>query len=382
MSARAREAAANALLVVGSLATLFLLLEVAVRLFLPVADIPWHEGDPVVGYRLAPNQSGTWFGEGIHATYRINGSGFNNEHEYTVERTPGHARVAVLGDSYVEALYIDRGRRFFDVLEAGLRGAGEPADVFTYAVSGYGTGQELLLLQNEVVRDRPDLVILLWVSNDLSDTACAVSRGAEGPCFYFDDAGHLAHRPPRPHAPNRKVRLVLNSALARYVAINLNAVGLWRAIWTDGGPRGEPWTMTYARTPPPDWVEAWRVFDGCILEMARFCRDEGIPFLLVHQPIVSRHFRALLADVPGGGDVSLPARRFADLASRHGFRFFDLTPAFLVEGRIDPKRWINVGVGHWNPAAHEAAGTALVAPVLDLLGGAAQGVGAGEPGAE
>lgn len=380
MSGRLREAASSAVLVAVTLVVLFLALEFAVRLFLPVADIAWHEPDPALGYRLQGNQTGTWVGEGLHATYRINASGYNNEHDYMVERAPGRARVAVIGDSYVEALHIDRGRRFFDVLEAGLRAAGKPADVFSYAVSGYGTGQELLLLRSEVMRDRPDVVIALWIDNDLSDTACSVSRDPDKPCFYLDDAGHLAHRDPRPHQTDRRVRLAMNSALARYVAINLNAVGLWRAARTKDATGPPPWAMTYARTPPKEWAEAWRVVDGCIVEMARLCSQQGIPFLLVHQPIVSRELRKAIAEAPGGGDASLPVRHLADLASRQGFRFFDLTPAFRLEGRIDPDRWLNAGIGHWNPAAHEAVGGALVAPVVELLGGAAQSVGAGQAG--
>ena len=382
MSGRIREAASSAVLVAVTLVVLFLVLEFTVRLFLPVADIAWHEGDPVLGYRLKGNQVGNWVGEGLHATYRINEAGWNNDHDYIAERPPGRARIAVLGDSYVEALHIDRGKRFFDVLEAGLRAAGKPAEVFSYGVSGYGTGQELLLLRSEVSRVRPDLVIALWVPNDLSDTACVLNPDPEKPCFYFDDAGHLAHRDARPHAVDRRVRLVMNSALARYVAVNLNAVGLWRAARTKGGGGPPPWSMVYARTPPAPWKEGWRVVDGCLLEMARFCSEQGIPFLLVDQPIVSRELRAAILEAPGGGDVTLPERRFADLAKSHGFRFFDLTPVFRVNGVIDPDRWLNTGIGHWNPAAHETVGAALVAPVVELLGGAAQGVGDGQTGAE
>ena len=382
MSGRIREAAQSAILVAGSLLVLVIVLEIVVRLFLPVADVAWHEPDPVLGYRLTANQTGIYVSEGLHATYRINGSGYNNEHDYIVERPPGRARIAVIGDSFVEAMYIDRGRRFFDVLEDGLRAAGRPADVYTYAVSGYGPGQEMLLLENAVARDRPDLVIVLWVDNDLSDTACVLSPEPGKPCFYFDDAGHLAHREPRPHATDRKVRLAMSSALARYVAINLNAVGLYRAARAHGIAGPPPWAMAYARTPPKNWTEAWRVVDGCLLEMARFCSDRKIPLLLIHQPIVSRELRAAIDKVPGGGSVSLPGQRFADLAARHGFRFFDLTPTFQVEGRIDPDRWLNAGIGHWNPAANEAVGQALVTPVVELLGGAAQGVGAGQAGTE
>ena len=383
MSGRARETVPRALLVGGSLMVLLLVLELATRQLLPVADIPRHQADPLVGYRLAPNQEGTWVGEGLRATYSINASGFNNEHDYAAERAPGRLRIAVLGDSYVEALHVERGRRFYDVLEAGLRSAGTPAEVFTYAASGYGTGQQLLLLGGEVTRAHPDLVLVLWVSNDLSDTACSVSdRDAIRPCFTLDDRGQLRHLPPRPHRPNRAARLALQSALVRYLAINRDLLGAWRSLWSDADQEASRRDEVYALEPPPAWDEAWKVVEECFVQMARFCRESNIPLLVVHQPIVPRDLEEELASMPGGADPALPAKRLAGLARQAGFRFFDLTPAFDTGGRIDPDRWINRGIGHWNPAAHEAVGQALVSPVIELLGGAGQGVRPGQTGPE
>src|SRR5262249_37567531 len=125
----------NVVLVGASLVFVLAVLEVATRLFLPVADIPWHDPDNTLGYRLAPRQSGRGGLEGPTAPFRINEAGYNNEHDYDAPRTQGVSRLAVLGDSYVEGLYVDRGTRFFDVLEDRLRRAGRPAEVWSFGVS-------------------------------------------------------------------------------------------------------------------------------------------------------------------------------------------------------------------------------------------------------
>jgi lysophospholipase L1-like esterase len=75
-------------------------------------------------------------------------------------------RIVVLGDSLTFGIAVDDGERFTDVL--GRRFSG--LEVINLGVTGYGTDQELRVLELEGFRYQPDIVMLVvTLSNDLQD---------------------------------------------------------------------------------------------------------------------------------------------------------------------------------------------------------------------
>src|SRR5687767_4173529 len=105
-------------LAVGSLVVAVLLAEVGVRLFVDVTDLPVYFWDPVLGPRRAPRQSGHYLVHGgVRGRYRFNEQGWNSLRNYDPSKRQGVLRVAVVGDSYVEALQVDTKDAFFAVAE-------------------------------------------------------------------------------------------------------------------------------------------------------------------------------------------------------------------------------------------------------------------------
>ncbi|MCI0567848.1 MAG: hypothetical protein L0Z52_06615, partial [Acidobacteria bacterium] len=99
------------LLAISLAGVCFLLLsEVAFRIFLPVSDIPYWETDPVLGYRHQPGTEGRFVSRAYNARFRINNRGWSNLTDYAPDKRPGVRRVAIVGDSYVEALQMDVGK--------------------------------------------------------------------------------------------------------------------------------------------------------------------------------------------------------------------------------------------------------------------------------
>ncbi|HEV7700344.1 MAG TPA: hypothetical protein VGO43_08965, partial [Pyrinomonadaceae bacterium] len=66
----------------------------------------FYEADEALGYRLIPNMSGWYTREG-RSFVEINSDGFRDV-EHTVAKPDGTYRIAVVGDSYVEALQVER----------------------------------------------------------------------------------------------------------------------------------------------------------------------------------------------------------------------------------------------------------------------------------
>ena len=98
--------------------------------------------------------------EGIHAMegrtrIKINAEGFRDvDHE--TAKPAGVFRVAVLGDSFTEAREVPLEDAYWKVMEALLsRCLGAGAEVLSFAANGYGTAQQLLVLDDRVWKYAP-----------------------------------------------------------------------------------------------------------------------------------------------------------------------------------------------------------------------------------
>jgi len=123
------------------------------------------------------------------ALVRFNAAGFRDE-EWTLAKPADTFRIAVLGDSYVEAVQVALGDRFTEVLERELDGTpavgGRRVHVLTFGVSGFGTAQELMCLRHHVWQYSPDLVILaVTTGNDLRNNSRALQNDDGRPYFAY-----------------------------------------------------------------------------------------------------------------------------------------------------------------------------------------------------
>jgi lysophospholipase L1-like esterase len=337
--------------------------EAAIRLLVPTTDIPWYRPDEVVGYGLEPNQQGRWISPVAQGSYHINRQGFNNEHEYTEAREPGLYRVAVLGDSFVEAFQVQRGQRFFDLLETKLKAEGLDTEVYTFGASGYGTGQEMLLLDSEVLRYRPDLVLVVFVENDLNDTACVLPQSGDEPCFKLDEQGQLGVVPVPPHKRNLAARVLLRSAAARYILMQRRVLDRLRSL--GGGTRRSSIGDIYLKEPPTEWREAWRVVDACLARMAGRCREANTPFLITNH--VQMDLLRPSEGTNGEVDLDEPARILGGIVRSRDIDFVDLTGAFRRAAAIDAEPLTIPGDGHWSVRGHRLVAEALAGPIRDAL---------------
>src|SRR4029078_3437886 len=104
--------------------------------------------DETTGHVLRPGAEG-WFREEGEAFIRINTDGWRDR-PHSKQKPAGTMRIAILGDSYAEALQVPQESKFWSVLERELNACKAFGDVgievINFGVSGYGTAQELLVL--------------------------------------------------------------------------------------------------------------------------------------------------------------------------------------------------------------------------------------------
>jgi lysophospholipase L1-like esterase len=176
--------------------------ELAARVFLPAPPDDAREPrivyryDPEIRYVLSPGQQG-WIDDGWVS---INSLGFRG-HEIATPKPPGTFRVVVIGDSVTMGWGVGDRETYSAQLEA-LLGAKSPqrTDVANMGVGGYDTRQEVVLLQRNVARLEPNLVLVGFYTNDVPDalddkqasapagTRLAVSRPETGQVLRMNGA--------------------------------------------------------------------------------------------------------------------------------------------------------------------------------------------------
>jgi lysophospholipase L1-like esterase len=177
-------------------ALLFALLVAEIALRIAGYTYPsFYTTDTVRGYALEPGLSGWYRKEGA-AYIRINSEGLRDR-EHARQKPADTLRIALLGDSYAEALQVPLEAAFWVVMEQRLQGcqafnAGRRVEVINFGVSGYGTAQELLTLRERVWDYAPDIVLLaVTTNNDITDNLRAFKKAEEIPYFVHRD-GQLA----------------------------------------------------------------------------------------------------------------------------------------------------------------------------------------------
>src|SRR3954468_540401 len=133
--------------------------------------------DPVVGTVLAPGMEGWQRDEGS-AYVKVSAQGLRDR-EHSVAKPAGTYRIAVLGDSYAEAMQVEMDRAFWALLPEKLKACGfaggKSIETVNFGVSGYGTSHELLTLQSRVWQYQPDMVLLAFFpGNDVRNNSKAL----------------------------------------------------------------------------------------------------------------------------------------------------------------------------------------------------------------
>lgn len=156
--------------------------------------------DAHLGWRPAANVSAWQRFEG-EALVETNAIGFRDR-DHAIDKAPDTIRVAVLGDSFSEAVQVPIEQTWWRVMERSLNASGcraldefpPPAvarfEVVNFAVSGYSTAQSLLAWRSVASSFAPDVVVLeFFLGNDLQENARALDDEPLRPYLIPEGAG-------------------------------------------------------------------------------------------------------------------------------------------------------------------------------------------------
>lgn len=149
----------------------FVAAEVFMRIFDPQPILPRYVEAGDFGIRVnMPNKEYKHQSPDFKVMMRTNSKGIRSDVEYPYEKPEGTKRIVVLGDSFGMGYEVELEDTFTQVMRRQLVDAlGQKVEVINLSVSGYGTAEQLLMLQNEGVKYEPDLVLVTWHDTDSDD---------------------------------------------------------------------------------------------------------------------------------------------------------------------------------------------------------------------
>ena len=330
------------------------------RFVLPGSDVPRNAFiDGVVRY--APSQNGTWrVRNDIAAPYAINAQGWNSgSGDYKVERTPGVMRIAVVGDSYVEALQVRHDRSLGELMAQQLSAkVGRPVEVYRFGIGGAPLSQYLHMAEREVARYRPDWIVVLVVNNDFNKSFDFV-QGRYTSSFLklkLENAQVVGEIQPTPWAPT-STDWVRHTAVARYIYYRWQVrPGRVRDLFL-ASARAEG-DSPPARSTIPKRQNVEIATEYMIGRLSDVGKSIGARLLLA-----TDGDRAAIYE--GRGDRTPPLSRLvADQARRTGVAYLDLHPHFLTDWNRHGLPFDFQSDYHWNERGHAVSARAVADAIV------------------
>lgn len=305
----------------------------------------WYRPDPALGWALRPYARGLERGEYAF----VNAMG-ERDHDHPVDKREGIYRIAVLGDERSEALGTTLRETWWRRLPAELDRCsfqrGRRIEVLNFAVGGYSTAQESIVLETRVMRYRPDLVLLQFSSDkDVRENSRALAARVDRPFYAFDGRGRLRLDESFVELRDFERRSQFRYELARELIDSSRLLQLLRKV----RPVGSAYAGADAALEAPRnarWEDAWRVTEALLERIAEFAGRNGARFALV----------AAAGPAQLERNESYSDLRLMAFGARHGIPVVALAPQM----RPAMGELYSSG-GRWTPAGHRAAARAVAA---------------------
>ena len=363
---------------------------------------------PTRGWALAPGRRAHQRNLDFDVLVETSSSGFRDR-ERALAKPPGVLRIAVLGDSFMEAYQVALEEALPARLERALSGRG--VEVLNFGVGGYGTAQALRTFDEEVVRYAPDLVVLaFYVGNDVQNNSRALQRRTWGPdadkvwarpyavlqpdgtlTWQEPDIARLAEA--RALADARRSRPVARAA--SLVAPTVLTTRVKQAAARFGarlgsGPRDPRTRLAWPFASPradPDWEPAWAVTRRLVTTLRDRAAAEGAPLVMLLVPAklqVEPAFRRQVEGRIGGAplDPFWINTALASFAESEAILLVDPTASLVATSEGGAPVYHGIEDHHWNARGHAVAAQLLAAaldesgllPPMDRGAGAGRGV--------
>src|SRR5262245_11314421 len=290
---------------------------------------------------------------------RVNNAGWVNDQNYPPhEQTP---LLAIVGDSYVEALMVPYAQTLYGRLAGKLAGR---LRVYSFGASGAALSQYLIWAGHAVRKYGANAVVINLVGNDFDESYIRYNKGL-GWWVYAPAPDGTLHLKLVEYRPGWLRSVLSHSSLARYVFFNLQLTNSWKEISSfffgspaEAGPRYAG--NTDAQADPVRVKASLAVIDAIFRDLPTIV---GLPPDRILFTLDG--FRYPDHAASGKGTYfDLMRRAFRSKATSLGYEVIDLDPDFFRHHAAHAQRFEYPHDGHWNPTGHAVAAEAVFASKL------------------
>ena len=259
-------------------------------------------------------------------------------------------KILVVGDSFTHAVEVSNEQTYYALLQQRLFDK-VPTQVFAYGAGGYGTLQEVLLVEKIVGLLRPQIVILQVCENDIINNSyelelASYSNNNRRARPYLDSDGAI-----RLLTPQSKSNMVMTE-LASY-----SRMASWALV------RFDQLMATTAKARSVEHEIALRGFDH-----PGFRRS-----VAVTERLFARLRRAVPATVKlyafnASDPRTHPVSVYLDaLLVQQGFTLIDGVAGAVLEARLRGEPVLAADGAHWAPTGHRIAANVIADKILESL---------------
>ncbi len=243
--------------------------------------------------------------------FTINKQGLRNYKDFDYSKTEGTIRIMSLGDSNTQGYEVSQDYTFSAVLEKSLNAQGHRAEVINTGISGFSTAEELLFLENEGIKYKPDFVVLAFYANDFRDNVKAN-------LFKLDKNGNLVIQK-KEYIPGVKIQnIIYELPLVKLLSENSYSYSLlfnsvWNYLKTRVAKKASNRIMEHAKPTKHRFSDYhFALTSALIKRMYGFCRKNNIKLIIVDIPriadgkqIKSSFYGSLSQDIPKYSDATI-----------------------------------------------------------------------------
>ena len=322
--------------------------EVFLRLFVHQPLMPRDVAASDFGVRMnTPNVTYWQRSSEVNVRVHINSQGIRADHDIPLEKPPGVRRIVILGDSYGLGYEVDLKDSFASQMADRLNANGKRVEIVNLSCSGYGTAEELLVLQHRGFAFHPDLVLLAWHFTDLDDNVNSRLYALKDGALVRDQPEYLPGLKTRKRLESIPGYLWMERNCQLYSFVREQTAGKLQDLMAGtSAPQHPPTTRP---TGPPSYRE--RLAVALMKEIQDECEARGT--------------RLLILDIPRRYSRTEFASEFPGPAAVGDVHFDVVSP--LDEFRHDhagEKLFWEHGNGHMTIVACEVVGRMLADQIL------------------
>jgi hypothetical protein len=329
----------------------FILLEIASRIFFPGSEAPnciYDKQDSLVKFDRKYGTRGLWTKGNLaqqHGEWRINNDGWNSPIDYTPEKTPGVKRIAIIGDSYIEAWQVDAEKSYPSLLRDSL---GAKYQVYSFGVSQSPMSQYVYVSRYVEKKYSPDIYIFNLVHNDFHES---INGMAYIPMYMTvklnKDSTFTEVQPVEPERTYTKVpggEILRHSSFLRYLYYNLNLMERFKARKA----AAKEFEMNVAVNDILDKKDSLAAVTAYLMRTIK--RDLGNKEVIF---VMDAPRQSIYSGDLAHAKVAWLNHMVDSLCKQENFPFIDLTPYMDADFKKNGKHFESKYDNHWDYYGHQ-----------------------------